>query len=161
MNCRNLYISNIYANTTNNAWTRVNNNLECSSIFKCDTLQAYSASNLISFNNNCTHLNNNINNTNNIFVSNINANTTNNTEIKFNNTINVNSNLIKNYNLDNQTFNKTTTGYIIQQLTLANTFAGWGCGAIGGSNICQFGLYEPTTQPSTATTRYSFIQTGA
>jgi hypothetical protein len=157
---RTLYVSDIYANTTNNAWTRVNNNLECNSIFKCDTLQAYSASNLISFNNNCTHLNNNINNTNNIFVSNINANTTNNTEIKFNNTINVNSNLIKNYNLDNQTFNKTTTGYIIQQLTLANTYAGWGCGAIGGSNICQFGLYEPTTQPSTATTRYSFIQTG-
>ena len=38
MNCRKLYISDIYANTTNNAWTRVNNNLECTNIIKCDTL---------------------------------------------------------------------------------------------------------------------------
>lgn len=35
---RNLYVSNIYANTDNSTWTRVNNNLECSNIFKCDTL---------------------------------------------------------------------------------------------------------------------------
>jgi hypothetical protein len=60
MNCRKLYISDIYANTTNNAWTRVNNNLECSAIFKCDFIQGYSAVNLIKFNNNTNHNNNNI-----------------------------------------------------------------------------------------------------
>ena len=123
-NVKQLNITDIYPNTTNNAAVRVFSNLECNSIFKCDTLQAYSASNLISFNNNCTYLNNNINNTNNIYVSNINANTTNNTEIKFNNTINVNSNLIKNYNLDNQTFIKATSGNIQQQITTSQ-YGGW------------------------------------
>jgi hypothetical protein len=161
MNCRAIYVSNIYPNTTNASYVQVNSDLQCPNIFKCDTLQGYSAVNLIKFNNNTNHNNNNINNVGNIYVSTINANTTNNTEIRFNNTINVNSNLIKNYNLDSQTFLKTTSGNITQQLTLANTFCGWGLGAIGGANFCQFGLYEPTTQPSTSLTRYSYIQTGA
>ena len=161
MNCRAIYVTNIFPNTTNASHVQVNSDLQCPNIFKCDTLQGYSAANLIKFNNNTNHNNNNINNVGNIYVSTINANTTNNNEIRFNNTINVNSNLIKNYNLDNQTFLKTTSGYITQQLTTANTFCGWGLGAIGGANFCQFGLYEPTTQPSTSLTRYSFIQTGA
>ncbi|NBN88405.1 MAG: hypothetical protein EBV32_04895 [Proteobacteria bacterium] len=142
---RNLYVSNIYANTDNSTWTRVNNNLECSAIFKCDTLQAYSATNLIKFNNDSNYNNLNMANVNNIFVSNINANSTNNTEIKFNNIINHNNNLLKNYKLDNQTFDKTTSGNIIQKLTLGNTYCAWGLSGIAANTITTFGIFEPTT----------------
>jgi len=152
-------ITNIFPNTTNQASIVIQGILECISTIKCDTLQAYSASNLITINNDCTHTNKNIADINNIFVSNINANSTNNTEIKFNNTLNVNNNLIKNYKLDNQTFDKTTSGGIYQKLTTANTYAEWGFSSISGA-FSQFGMQEPTTQPSTTSTRITYLSLG-
>ena len=127
---RNIYVSNIYANTDNSTWTRVNNNLECSATFKCDTLQAYSATNIISFVNNTSFSNLSLNNINNIYCSNLYANTTNNTEIIFNNIINHNNNLLKNYNLDNQTFIKSASGNICQKLNANNLYGAWSiCGS--------------------------------
>jgi hypothetical protein len=158
-NASNMSITNIFPNTTNQASIVIQGILECISTIKCDTLQAYSASNLITFNNDCTYTNKNLANMNNIFVSNINANTTNNTEIKFNNTLNVNNNLIKNYKLDNQTFDKTTSGGIYQKLTTANTYAEWGFSSISGA-FSQFGMQEPTTQPSTTSTRITYLSLG-
>jgi hypothetical protein len=100
-NMRKLYITDLYPNTTNATFVKVNSDLQITNILKCDTLQAYNATNLITVNNDMTHTNKNQGNINNIFCSIINANTTNNTEIKFNNTCNFQNNLITNYNLSN------------------------------------------------------------
>jgi len=102
-NTQSLYISNIYPNTTNAAAVRVFSNLECSNVMKCDTLQAYSANNLILFNNNTNHQNNNVYNINSVYVSNIYAYSQVSPNINFKNNTDFNKSggsIITNYQLD-------------------------------------------------------------
>jgi len=100
---RKLYITDLYPNTTNQSYIKLNSDLQCTNKILTDGIQAFSASNLITLHNDITMVNKllNFGNLNNIFCSIINANTNNNNEIKFNNTCNFQNNLITNYNLSN------------------------------------------------------------
>ena len=163
-NTQSLYITNIYPNTTNNAAVRVFSNLESSGIFKCDTLQAYSATNIIKFNNNTNHQLNNITNVNLLYLNelfpavtfikcNANLEITNILKtdfiqgysvanlIKFNNNCDFQNNNIINYNLGYQTMLKTTSGLINLKTATNNTFVGWGCVANDDLGI-GMGLYR-------------------
>ena len=150
-NVKQLNITDIYPNTTNNAAVRVFSNLECNSIFKCDTLQGYSAANLIKFNNDVDHNNLNVAKVNNIFCSIINANSTINSEIKFNNTTNFQNNLLTNYNLNfGRMPSKTVSGSIYQGITTNSTSATWGIQDTTTSKFFEMGLFKNSTGVLTA-----------
>ena len=144
-NVRKLYITDLYPNTTNQTYIKVNSDLQITNILKCDTLQGYSATNLIKFNNDVDHNNLNVAKVNNIFCSIINANSVNNNLIKFNNTCDHQNNLITNYNLEYQSMTKTTSGSIGMKISNLNTYASWDLMDSADNKGIGIGIYKPTT----------------
>ena len=107
-NTNQITVSNIYPNTTNNANVQVNSNLHCTGILKTDTIQAYSQNNLILFNNNTNHQNNNVYNINSVYLSNLYAYSQVSPNINFKNNTDFNKSggsIITNYLLDGSNTN--------------------------------------------------------
>ena len=162
--------------------TEILGNLNCSAIVKSDFIQAYSATNIIKFNNNTNHQFNNITNVNLLYLNelypavtfikcNANLEITNILKtdyiqgysvanlIKFNNNCDFQNNNIINYNLGYQTMLKTTSGNINFKTVTNNTYVAWGCIANDDVGI-SMGLYRDNSGVSsvyhTMNKNYSF-----